>query len=335
MEVMQRRLRGRTMGLLEISPTETVWFLHRTVLEWATRGPNLAAITRDALEGFNPNLELLKARATELSNSQLGEHIGAGTQGFRSQESKPTNSCDPQAAVASWLKLAMCLEHAAHAGRKPGDATRLVRILEKLETATYRIVKAERFDLSDTFQVITGHSHSEKLYFEEPKGMNEQAFVVLAARFAVYPYVVAKMGQEFLHVLLHEVVFGHADSEYRFGVERLPELWSTRYEIVKHLWQAAPDKQSARLNVCNLRGEKNWRGSGYTSMSRDEKRFIGAAEALMKQGLGGSSKRGQVRRFFVRGLKRVAKGNASKTSNGEEDVVEVVDKKARDSFDYE
>ena len=55
----------------------------------------------------------------------------------------------------------------------------------------------------------------------------------------------------------------------------------------------------------------------------------------MKQGLDGSSKRGQVRRFFVRGLKRVAKGNTSKTSNGEEDVVEVVDNKARDSFDYE
>ena len=346
-QVLQRRLRGRTMGLLEISPTETVGFLHRSVLEWATRGPNLAAIKRDAPEGFNPNLELLKARATELINSQVGDNRGATPRGLRTEESKEPNLCDPRAAAIFWSNLALCLEHAAHAGRKPEDTARLLRILDKLEIATHRIVKAQRFDLSDTFQLITGHSHSEKLYFEDCKGMNEQTFVLLAARFAVYPYVVAKMDQEFLHVLLHEVLFAHADLEYNlgqrgatirrpeeeYGGERLPKLWSTRYEIVKHLWQAALDKRSAHRNVHNLRGGRKWQT--YVSLSRDEKRFISAAEALMKQGLDGSSKTGRVKRFFVRGLKKVAKGNASKTLGDEEDVVELADNKIRDSFDYE
>ncbi len=352
-EVMQRRLRGRTMGLLEISPTETVGFLHRTVLEWAIRDRNLAAIKRDAPEGFNPSLELLKARATELINSQLGENPGAGTQGSRVEESKHTNSCDPRAAAAFWSKLAMCLKHAAHAGRKTGDATRLVRILAKLETATYRMVKAERFDLSDAFKVITGtfDLSPKNAYFEESKGMNEQAFVLLASRFAVYPYVVAKMGQEFLHVLLHEALFAHADlnielrnkigmfsfirglSKEEFSWAKLPELWSTRYEIVKYLWEAAPNKRSAHRNVYDLRGGEKWRT--YTFLSPDEQRFISAAKARMKQSLNDLSKRQRVRRLFVGGLKRGAKSHARKTSSDEEDVIEVMGNNIRDSFDYE
>ncbi len=233
-DVIRRRLRSRTLGLLEISPNDTVGFLHRSVLEWATRDSHFAAIKRDAPAGFNPNLELLKARTTELITI------------FPEEASRPMSELAAEAKFEDIAQetarevrfrdlIAICLRHAAYAGCAPGDDARIVRLLEKLESHWYKTISAGKLDLCWGYLVLMGISfrHAGDVR------MSEGTFVRLAAKFAVRPYVVAKVDSAPLHDLLIGVVFSHVDFALDDGVlltatsvqRTTPEilaLWLTR-----------------------------------------------------------------------------------------------------------
>ncbi|KAK4118680.1 hypothetical protein N657DRAFT_367993 [Parathielavia appendiculata] len=67
---MRRRLQSRTIGLLEISPSGTVRFLHCTVPEWVTRKENCQHQTGCSGKLFDRSLEFCKARTTDFSQLQ-------------------------------------------------------------------------------------------------------------------------------------------------------------------------------------------------------------------------------------------------------------------------
>ncbi|KAK3303689.1 uncharacterized protein B0T15DRAFT_576983 [Chaetomium strumarium] len=123
---MRRRLASRTMGLLEISPSGAVQFLHRAVLDWArqeSQDDHLTNFKRDVSADFNPHIELLKAQTTKLKaatvHNQASDLLGMGI----------------WTDVPYCLDLAAWVEHNASEPAEPGTMARLIRMLERLDTS--------------------------------------------------------------------------------------------------------------------------------------------------------------------------------------------------------
>lgn len=217
---MRRRLHSRTMGLLEISPSGTVGFLHRTVLEWVTQHENLANVLRDAPEGFNPSLELCKARTTELLNFHIDLEFEA-----LSESPTPHGRLLPSSDSSStsdkperfWRLFLLCLRHAAHAADWSSsikDDTRLVGMLETLQTQLPALIQAEGFnhfqldvlftmvDMDSLFGAAWDPSSLGALLKDLANNRDWTAappiFVRLAAKFGIVPFVVAKVDQRVL-----------------------------------------------------------------------------------------------------------------------------------------
>ncbi|KAK4098411.1 hypothetical protein N658DRAFT_432079 [Parathielavia hyrcaniae] len=193
---MRRRLSSRTMGLLEISPANgTVGFLHRTVLEWASQTDNLANIKRDAPEDFNPNLELCKARTTELLNGHLG--LARGSHQRLADTAGDT-------AKRFWELLILCLRHAAHAGGCDARSdARLARMLGRLETQLPRLIISlgiRGVRLGQLPEAIT--SIGDPGLFQDLSQRSNwiehpHPFVRLAAGFAILPFVKPRLTSNF------------------------------------------------------------------------------------------------------------------------------------------
>jgi hypothetical protein len=266
---MGRRLHSRSMGLLEISPSGTVEFLHRTVLEWVTREENLAAIKRDAPAGFNPSLELCKARTTELLNF----HVDPQCTALPRTDEPAQVDANTKNAARLWRSLMLCLRHAALATgqHEKGDA-RVVQMLESLEVQLPGLInsKGSAFTLASNMilnPVEVGDDisiwgvlrslykdlHLDLATFRPP-------FLRLAAQFGILPVVEARVSRRALREqyapldrLLYDVVFGHwrvvrarkSEKAKRMGITALvPSLRTSRVELVKHLLRVAPHNRT-------------------------------------------------------------------------------------------
>jgi hypothetical protein len=271
---MRRRLHSRTMGLLEISPSGTVEFLHRTVLEWVTRAENLDNIKRVAPAGFNPSLVLCKARTTELLNFDVNPGIGVR------QPGNPVEvDANTEKVVRFSQSLMLCLRHAALAtDHHEKDDARLVQMLQRVEAQLPGLVKFAGG--SNPIQAKDDRSLwfvLRQLHMATPSDVEtfRRPFIRLAAQFGILPFVVARVDKRALreqHLLfeqlLNDVVFGHwnvveseaawkkrngiAAQATRMGITALvPSLRTGRVELVKHLLRVAPHNGAKRL-ACGL-----------------------------------------------------------------------------------
>lgn len=77
--IMVRRLDRKTRGILELTPTDHVEFIHRTASDWAA-GPKVrSGMTSHLPSEFDPNLRLMQAEADQLRAGQDGPSSDADT----------------------------------------------------------------------------------------------------------------------------------------------------------------------------------------------------------------------------------------------------------------
>jgi hypothetical protein len=292
---MRRRLHSRTMGLVETLDSGSVTFLHRTVLEWFTRPENLTAIKRDASTGFNPNLELFKARTTEIS-----------------AVARPPSNSGRRELGTLWLLFEICLTHAALASYRPEDKQRLVRTFDRLEGYTHHILDVEQLHMYHnrrTFDVVFGrkrmgsHTHIN--------------FIHMAARFAIAPLLMAKVDKAALRSrmfplsyqdLLGDAVFGRLtiespdrmpafDPDMNPGLEwPMLRLFEARLEILKHLFHIAPQSWAKRRALETIIAEIR-KSLRFSDSNSSEKEYLVDVEALFQREL---SLRVWISRYIVK-----------------------------------
>jgi hypothetical protein len=313
---MRRRLHSRTMGLVETSGSGAVTFLHRTVLEWVTRPENLTAIKRDASTGFNPNLELFKARTTEFS-SALSPPYTSGRGELRSLRESET-------------LLETSLIHAALASYRPEDKQRLVQTFDRLEGYTHHIIDPEQFqtyDDSRMFNIISDRSRkSLQLRID---------LIHMAAKFAIAPLVMVKLDKAALRSsssplsyqdLLENVVFGRLRHDIDvppkgfekmlfFALKSVPwesrlPLLEMRLEILKHLFHIGPHNWAKRRALETIMAEIREK-LRFSRVENWKKKYLVDVEALLQREL---SLRGWITRYFVK------KGEAGSGSGTEPSV---------------
>jgi hypothetical protein len=296
--VMRRRVYSRTMGLLSVSPSGIVECLHRTVFEWITRGNILASITRDAPAGFDPNLELLKATATELTGIELGTDVLPQTPADHSA-TKPGERKLGKSDF--WRLFSLCLQYAANVNHEAADNAKLVRILDKLSIHTSQ-VGAKHSDMTASFQLLGG------AVFKNPKSSSwvdlskvhssinrDITFVQLAAKFSIFPFVAVKAdtaalrNQELLFYLLFpQATLGH---NVEFGQNSTgPELvCRKRLQLVSHLLHAVPRTWVNWTAIKHVKDEAEWwlgqHGGRPQTATKEERDFFHTIVHLLRKEL--------------------------------------------------
>jgi energy-coupling factor transporter ATP-binding protein EcfA2 len=334
---MRRRLHSRTMGLLEIAPSGTVGFLHRTVLEWATRGQTLAQFKRDVPTDFNPNLELFKACATVILNF----HPAPCTTTPSPKGSLCQDAMTDEKALRFWDLLTICLRHATLAARNhtTEDKTKLLRLLGKLEGYVDKLFTAEeRLRKHPTLSEMLAGTYlapDPTLAATQLRILprNQRIFVHLAATFGIALFVVARGGGTALHdmeglhhgyySLLYAAVFGqmqfdwfhskHVSGSSRRGA--IPSIYKTRLELVKYLLQIAPhnsDKRSVMHGLINA--AKEWQQEKGWQRPR-ETEFLDDVVALLR-----TERSVPVRmwRYFAKGPKTLTQAGKREALDGED-----------------
>lgn len=109
---MVRRLDSATRGILELSPTSKVDFLHRTAMDWAAQDEVWEEISSHLDSNFNPSLNLLQAEALAYTG------LVPRAQGNRGLE------------IAL---ISQVLRYAHGVGKSPQDKDRAVEILGEFE----------------------------------------------------------------------------------------------------------------------------------------------------------------------------------------------------------
>ncbi|KAI0188944.1 hypothetical protein EV127DRAFT_512657 [Xylaria flabelliformis] len=159
-QTMRRRLNSRTRGLLEISQSGHVDFLHRSVRDWieyiwsdiiAKSGPT-----------FDPNLCVLKAKTV---------NIPQGTNGF--------------VLRPDWEELYECFIYAAKAHHIASNIPILVATLDHLDGKFQKPLLVESEGIIPFYEQMALHMKS----VTKDKGPFEISFVGIAARFGVLEYV--------------------------------------------------------------------------------------------------------------------------------------------------
>ncbi|KAK4098524.1 hypothetical protein N658DRAFT_544006 [Parathielavia hyrcaniae] len=310
-DMMKRRLKSRTMGLLEISPNGTVGFLHLTVLEWLTRADNLANIRRDAPKGFTSSLELCKARTTELLNCYVDPGLhdldfgradtdkGIAENFWQSLLlSLRRADTDTDKAESFWRSLLLCLRHAAHAAGC--DAQSDGRLSLGINKIQIKQLPQATVNLGDSDLIRDLSQTSDWTSYPHP-------FVRLAGKFAILPFVKAEIDEKVLrdggvdlYELLRDVLFGHLnwtpllrESERRpsLGSVRpvrealVPSVYRTRVMLVSYLLQAAPPNQQTRNAMVKLlEGDLPLKKTKYVASSQHFW-FISYVESLLRKEL--------------------------------------------------
>ncbi|KAK4237953.1 hypothetical protein C8A03DRAFT_44239 [Achaetomium macrosporum] len=225
---------NRTMGLLEVSPSGRLGFLHRTVLDWAKRDDILTSLKHNASVDFHPDMELLKARITELTSAQAA------------------NEPDPRL----WHRVAECLRQAAYFEQDrpgPGTTARLVRMLKRFGTTMEQVVMTGGCDDRGTVnEVLNGNRRFISWMPPEHLHLNQHTLVRLATR-----ETVSRNQGSLIPIVLGDAIFGHID-EYSAHIKHsrlragLPAMRVRRVELVTHLLLMTPRTPQNRRIVEEL-----------------------------------------------------------------------------------
>ena len=172
---LSRRLNSRTGGLLEVHEAaplvdSRVEFLHRTVIEWATK--NSATLMSDSESGYSPYLALLLGEALRISSRALNY----------------TECEDYNEFTTYMVKISKCLS----ALWLPVDSPQNVLLIEALDCLE-RGLTGWYGGNSATLNLLED-SEGESSKEPEP-GMEFVAFATLMARLPVVPYIKHRVQQ--------------------------------------------------------------------------------------------------------------------------------------------
>jgi hypothetical protein len=127
---VRRRLSSRTLGLLEVTSSGNVTYLHRTIQEWISRPEVWDNINRNTPSDFHPNLELFKEETVLLPYSIR-------------------MSTDPLHDVGQ------CFYHAAMIQKTAGVEERVTEIWKRLVTSAVRLCSTlHRSDVDERFSEL-------------------------------------------------------------------------------------------------------------------------------------------------------------------------------------
>ncbi len=175
-KLVARRLRSQTKGLLEISESGVIDYLHRTARDWARA---VEGQIRNALPpDFDPNLQLL------LANLAILDFMQASTfEDF-------------------WLEISKCLEYASRVGlrsKKCAEPRKLCAALDRLDSSATRQHHARFQSWSRGYSLIGHHEnlHWSSYQFSRTHdwGLSVLAntFLGLTSQYAILPYIEEKL----------------------------------------------------------------------------------------------------------------------------------------------
>lgn len=171
MQMLTRRLNSRTRGLLKISPSGNVDYMHRTVKDWmSTKGSLWSEIKRTVPEDFDVHLAILEGISSETAYHKARVKYN--------QEYEWFDHRIPGGVTGAWILI--CFYLASRVADKPQNYDRLVSALDRLAG----VLKAAH---------ISGISSSRPLWVDlELSSTKGYGFVALAAVFGITTYVRAK-----------------------------------------------------------------------------------------------------------------------------------------------
>ncbi|KAI1399897.1 hypothetical protein F4819DRAFT_497705 [Hypoxylon fuscum] len=231
---LKRRLNSRTRGLLEIYPWEDfssggVDYMHRTVREWVLG--NWSNICSSIDPDFDANLWILK-----------GETLRVPIENYIYPMHRPQQF---------WSHLGKLLDVANGVRDTPANNTKLVQILDKLDTSLSHVVDSS----SDSTNDETSHwcnkapKIEEKLAIDQAQGWNQVDFIGLSAQFPIPQYLKTKLSQDSdvartarltVPVLMSAIVGGLSEDPLNCGLTSLSCKVSTRLELMQFLLSFVP-----------------------------------------------------------------------------------------------
>jgi energy-coupling factor transporter ATP-binding protein EcfA2 len=176
-ELMRRRLDSRTRGILEISPSGLVNFLHRTAADW-TRQPNVREGIKSAAPNFDPCIALLQAETIRLVD-------------------KTSFSITSEQYYQFWDKVLKCLSYASRAVYSETSDSKLIQILDKVDVEA-RVLSKSFDSIFRELRVSKPWRYSHWSVFQDTHHLpaRKNSFVGLAAQFCITPYVNAKISSD-------------------------------------------------------------------------------------------------------------------------------------------
>jgi hypothetical protein len=179
-EAMKRRLNSRTKGLLEISTHGHVEYIHRTAFDWIN---GIWDDIRSRIpEDFDAYLELLKAESCSIMiANKLLDSGKPKDNGLLSTESD-----------WYWRHVLYCFSYAMMVKNTPASTTRLIRILEHLDSNMQTIINLSG---KAAARGCSGNTAQHRIIWTSHQcpSPHDTTFVGLAAQFAVVPYLRAKI----------------------------------------------------------------------------------------------------------------------------------------------
>ncbi|KAK1756668.1 hypothetical protein QBC47DRAFT_341333 [Echria macrotheca] len=178
--ILRRKLDMHTRGILEISASGSIEFLHRSAKDWIL-GPEIwNQIQSKTPPEYDPSLALLKAANTlTLPNINLSE------------------------GTYAWAAIDRILTAASNVADRPEVVPHLVAALDELNSILSRLAGVSQHKNPTAFAAKHWISRLDKIRYKGLDHEAETCFVELAARFAILPYVKAKVS---LHPeLLHQI----------------------------------------------------------------------------------------------------------------------------------
>ena len=261
-ESMRRRLNSRTRGLLEASPSGgRVDFLHRTVRDWVLKPEIWAGILAQTGDDFDPDVALCKAYTIEF----------------------PREDLRTLTRMVFWDEILLCMAHAARARDTAENGSKLVQILDRLDSKASRIALSNKTDDGDGLKVYHGtligmnlQSYQRIPHWSttEGKDIPHNCFLGLAAQCGVLPYVKAKLeaeadlneGPDSLSVL-ESAIHGHRHyNNMGFNDSLIPDDEQRRTEMVQLLikHRATPGRRG-RNELTSPKGTRRDRLFGFIS----------------------------------------------------------------------
>ncbi|GAB1311859.1 hypothetical protein MFIFM68171_02069 [Madurella fahalii] len=165
--ILRRKLDMHTRGILEIAASGSVEFLHRSAKDWILGHEIWNTIKSKTPPEYDPSLALLKAATTQLlPNTDL---------------------------YSAWSEIASLLTAARNVANRPEVVPRLVVALDELNSILSHLAGADECKNPTMFSTMHWVSRFDKDRYKFSDHDAETCFVELAARFAILPYVKAKV----------------------------------------------------------------------------------------------------------------------------------------------
>jgi hypothetical protein len=221
-EIMKRRLDSRTRGILEISTSGHIDFLHRTASDWILQPRIWEGIRSVVPEDFDPYLQLLRAETIQMP-----------------QMYTTLSDLSSEDAMKHFrFHLEKVLWYASKVKQLPTADPELILILDKLDQEVdQRFRNASKGERGETsYARLIKQNYFDGTPFEP--GLFPDTFLGLMATFCVLPYLRAKMPSDpnqkssDRHAsLLEYAVFGYAaTSRFLYHIE-----WKQRIATVAFL----------------------------------------------------------------------------------------------------